>query len=95
MVQARRFFWYELSTSDKEAAEAFYGRVAGWTAQQATVLDRPYAWFLAGGAPVAGVMEAEAQAGQPGGFIGSILVDDVDAVAARVAALGGGVRLPP
>ncbi|WP_207459347.1 VOC family protein [Azospirillum sp. SYSU D00513] len=96
MAQSRRFFWYELSTGDREAAEAFYGRVAGWTTQPGMVFDRPYSWFLAGGAPVGGVMEAEAEtpAGQPRGFIGSILVDDVDAVAARVAALGGTVRLP-
>ncbi len=28
-----QFFWYELMTSDPQAALAFYGDVVGWTAQ--------------------------------------------------------------
>ncbi len=27
------FFWYELMTSDLDAADAFYTKVVGWTAQ--------------------------------------------------------------
>ena len=29
------FVWYELMTTDTKAAEAFYSKVIGWTAQDA------------------------------------------------------------
>jgi len=32
-MTANRFVWYELVTSDGDAALAFYGRLLGWEAQ--------------------------------------------------------------
>lgn len=88
-----RFSWYELASLDIGASLDFYGAVAGWTARRTTLFDRPYAWFMAGDAPIAGVMEAE-PGGCAAGWTGSIEVGDVDDAVARVVAAGGSVRLP-
>ena len=49
-----RFAWYELITTDVEAAKAFYTKVMGWSAWDASMPGRPYTLFTAGRFPVAG-----------------------------------------
>lgn len=93
MTENPRFSWYELSTPDLAAALDFYGSVAGWTAERTTMLDRPYAWFKAGGAFVGGMMEVPA--GEAAGWTGSIQVPDLDDAVARVEVAGGSVREAP
>jgi predicted enzyme related to lactoylglutathione lyase len=92
------FVWYELMTTDAAAAEIFYKRVVGWTAQDASQGDMKYTALLAGDAPVAGLMtlpkEACAAGAKPG-WIGYVGVDDVDAMAGRVTKAGGAVHVPP
>lgn len=93
-----RFIWYELMTTDMEAAKAFYGKVMGWGAQDASAPDMPYTLFIVGRASIAGMMNLPEDAGKIGeapGWIGFIAVDDVDATAARVKELGGAVYVPP
>jgi len=92
------FVWYELMTSDAAAAQAFYGRVVGWTFKDAGVPGMPYAVASAGTAGVGGVMTMPEQAramGARNGWLGYIHVDDVDAQAARVKASGGAIHRPP
>ena len=55
--QQGRFVWYELMTTDVEAAKVFYGKVVGWGTRQA--LSSPYTLFTAGEA------SAVAEAGAP------------------------------
>ena len=43
-----RFAWYELMTTDVEAATAFYTTVMGWSAWDASAPGRAYALFTAG-----------------------------------------------
>ncbi len=52
-----RPLWYELMTTDRNAAEAFYTNVIGWTAKPFEGAAHPYTIFhRAGDVPVAGVM---------------------------------------
>jgi uncharacterized protein len=93
-----RFAWYELTTTDMQAAKAFYAGVVGWGALDASVPGRPYALFTAGTATVGGLMdlpEAERRTGGTPTWIGYVGVDDVDATAARVRQQGGAVHVPP
>ena len=48
-----KFFWYELMTSDPEAARKFYGDVVGWKTQDAM---NDYQLFTAEDRGVAGLM---------------------------------------
>ncbi len=93
-----KFVWYELMTTDTKAAEAFYSKVIGWTAQDAGMSDLPYTLLSAGANVVGGLMTLPAQAsamGTPPCWTGYIGVDDVDAYAERVKVAGGAVHHPP
>lgn len=90
-----RFVWYELATTDKEAAKAFYASVVGWDARMAGPV---YSLFIAGGVPVAGLVELPAEARRTGAlpqWVGYVGVDDVDAAAGRVKRLDGTLHIPP
>jgi predicted enzyme related to lactoylglutathione lyase len=93
-----RFVWYELMTTDMEAAMAFYTKVMGWGAWDASVPGRPYVLFSAGPAPVSGMMDLAQDARKTGvkpSWIGYVGVDDVDATADRIRRLGGALHVPP
>jgi uncharacterized protein len=93
-----RFAWYELMTTDMEAAEAFYTKVMGWGALDASMPGRTYTLFTAGKALVSGVMDLPEDVRIVGGkpnWIGYVGVDDVDAAAVRIERLGGAVHVPP
>ena len=57
-----RFVWYELATTDIEAAKAFYAGVLGWGTGDASMPGSVYTLFTAGDAPVAGLMKLPADA---------------------------------
>jgi predicted enzyme related to lactoylglutathione lyase len=93
-----RFLWYELATTDMEAAKAFYAEVMGWIAQDAPTAGSAYTLFINGGAPVSGLVGLPEEAKQSGlrpSWLGYVGVDDVDAAAERIEALGGAVHVPP
>jgi predicted enzyme related to lactoylglutathione lyase len=93
-----RFVWYELMTTDMEAAEAFYAKVVGWGTEDASMPGMAYTLFTVAGVSVGGVMGLPEHAKRTGvnpGWIGYVEVDDVDAAAARVKRLGGDVYIPP
>jgi len=93
-----RFIWYELQAANVRAAGAFYTKVMGWGAWDASVPGREHFLFSAGPAAVASLMSLSAEAHaldvKPH-WIGYVGVDDVDATAARVERLGGTVLIPP
>lgn len=85
------FVWFELMTSDPDAAESFYKHVVGWSATDAGFPDWRYTILKADGAPVGGLMKMPAKAppdAKPG-WIGYVGVDDVDSYAARIREAGG------
>ena len=51
-----RFSWYELLTTDMEAARTFYADVVGWGTQDASAPGNAYTFFRIGQAPVSGMM---------------------------------------
>jgi uncharacterized protein len=93
-----RFVWYELITTDVEAAKAFYTEVMGWGAQDASVPGIAYTLFTVGGASVSGLTALPEDARKMGAkptWIGYVGVNDVDAAAGRIKRLGGTVYVPP
>lgn len=98
MANHGHFVWYELTTTDPEAAKAFYASVVGWGLRDASMPGAAYTLFTAGEASVGGVMglppDARRMGAQPR-WIGYVGVDDVDATVERIARLGGAVYVPP
>jgi hypothetical protein len=93
-----RFVWYELMTTDMEAAKAFYAKVVGWGMEDASMPGMAYTLFTVGGASVSGLMglpEAAKELGAKPSWVGYVAVDDVDSAADRITQLGGAVHVPP
>jgi predicted enzyme related to lactoylglutathione lyase len=93
-----RFVWYELTTTDTEAATTFYAKVVGWGTQDASMPGAAYTLFTAGDASVGGLQglpEGLRKMGVAPRWIGYVGVDDVGATAERIARLGGAVHVPP
>jgi uncharacterized protein len=91
------FVWYELMTTDI-AAEAFYQDVVGWTPQVMEGAGVRYTIMSAGGRPVAGLVQANAEmceAGARPGWRGYMGVPDVDAATERLRQGGGTVHREP
>jgi hypothetical protein len=92
------FVWYELTTTDAEAAKAFYAAVVGWGIRDASMPGAAYTLFTAGEIAVAGLMALPAEARTMGAqprWTGYVAVDDVDAATDRLKHLGGAVYVPP
>jgi hypothetical protein len=88
------FAWYELRTTDLDAAADFYAAVAGW---HATPGPGPRI-FLRDGRPAAGLVELPERArasGAPPHWLGHARVTDLDAALRRLVELGGQVLAPP
>lgn len=89
--------WYELLTSDPDAATAFYGTVLGWKTTDSGQKDRDYRIFSKDETPIAGLMAlpaGAAEAGMPPGWLGYVGVDNVDDRVAAALASGGSEFMP-
>jgi predicted enzyme related to lactoylglutathione lyase len=77
-----RFVWYELITTDKERAKAFYSMVLGWGTQDVSIPSAAYSLFTLGDTSVSGLMNLPTDADKIGAkprWIGYVGVNDVDA----------------
>jgi predicted enzyme related to lactoylglutathione lyase len=93
-----RFVWYELLTTDPEAAEAYYTSVIGWGTLPMPGPDGPYILFTDGETPVCGLMkqpEPAKKRGAPPTWLGYVLADDVDATTREAKQLGATVYVEP
>jgi uncharacterized protein len=93
-----RFVWYELMTTDTEAAKAFYAYVIDWGTRDASMPSLAYSLFTAKDAPVTGLMTLTDEARRAGvapHWMGYVGVDDVDAAVTRIKQLGGRVHVSP
>jgi predicted enzyme related to lactoylglutathione lyase len=93
-----RFVWYELMTTDLEAANAFYGEVVGWRTREASMPGSRYTLFTAGDVSAAGLIDLPQDSQMHGAapqWVGYVSVDDVDAAAHHVKELDGTVYVPP
>ena len=89
------FAWYELMTTDTEAAKGFYSSVIGWTTTNVGSPEMPYTTFNVNGVGIAGLLTLPEQAGTTPSWIGYIHVPDVDAYAAQLVEAGGVICRPP
>jgi len=93
------FFWYELMTTDLNAAAAFYGAVIGWQTRDAGQPGMRYTVFEAAGRGVGGALQlsdvCEPGADVPPAWMGYIKVDDTDAAVESLKAAGGAVHKAP
>ena len=92
------FLWYELMTTDANAAQSFYGPLLGWEFSSSGQEGMDYRTFAKGSEGIGGLMTLSPEM-QDGGarplWAGYVTVDDVDASAARIAQLGGTVMMEP
>ncbi len=98
MAQGQKsgFTWYELMTSDLDAAAAYYGKVVGWDVRDSGMPGMRYLIFGKGGKDVGGMMSWSSMGmDKPAGWKAHLHTTDVDADAAAVAASGGTVHREP
>lgn len=91
------FIWYELLTSDADAAQEFYGKVVGWSFGDSGQAGMDYRIINAGRESVGGIMPISADMAAGGArpvWLGYIGVDDVDASVAAIIKAGGTVQMP-
>jgi predicted enzyme related to lactoylglutathione lyase len=82
--------WYELMTSDKKAAEAFYRTVVGWTTSPFEGAGQPYTVFKrSGDQSVGGVMTKPAEVKAPPFWAMYIGVPKLEEAASHIKKLGG------
>ncbi len=93
------FNWVDLTSSDVEAAKAFYAGLFGWEAEDSPIDGGGvYTTFKLDGKNVAGMGELSAEMraqGVPSNWTSYVKHSDADGVADRVAKAGGTVILPP
>ncbi|WFP60060.1 VOC family protein [Mesorhizobium sp. WSM4904] len=94
------FFWYELMTTDLDAAEAFYTAVVGWKAEPFAKAPGMPRYIVMNSAVrgVGGLMtmpEDAAKMGMPPAWLGYIYTKDVDASTKALQEAGGTVHRPP
>ncbi len=90
---AGHFIWYELNTSDLDAAIAFYSDVVGWSIKAGVTPGMDYRHIYAGDKGVGGMMSMP-QADMPPAWFGYVSVPDVDAEIKAFEAAGGKVAWP-
>lgn len=98
---ADSFFWYELMTSDQDAAIDYYSAVVGWNASDMPMpgdSGARYTILNAGDRGVGGLMQItddmKAGGARPA-WLGYIRVDDADGKAKEIAQAGGTVHMGP
>lgn len=93
-----RFVWFDLNTTDPQAAIAFYKAVLGWDIENWDMGGTPYPMWKVGDGTIGGVMPLAPEAlamGAPPHWVAYIATPDVDATVARAANAGAAVFVPP
>jgi hypothetical protein len=91
------FIWYELMTTDADAAARFYGAVVGWSVGDSGQTDKTYQQWSIGGQTVGGLLRIAPDPSEDGMrpmWTGYLNVDDVDASVTGITAAGGAVCMP-
>lgn len=88
--------WFELGTTDLDAAQRFYGDVLGWSVAGAGMEGFDYRLAKSGGEMVAGMMSTAGQKDAPGpNWVVYVAVDDCDATARAATEAGATVMMGP
>lgn len=88
------FSWFELTTTDVHAAEAFYSRLFGWNTEP-WVGEGAYTLIKVDGKDVGGMVASSDPQDPRQGWGIYVTVTDVDETAARVPDYGGTVLVEP
>lgn len=97
VITKGKFVWYDLMTTDLEAAQQFYTRLIGWGTQDFEGGDKPYTMWTVGERPIGGSMalpEEAKQAGVPPHWLGFVTTTDVDETVKQAEGGGAIVRVP-
>lgn len=93
-----RFLWFELLTTDPEAAVPFYREVVGWDTEVWEGGESPYTMWTNRGTNLGGIWQLTAEALASGAsphWLAYIAAENVEATAARATELGATVMVPP
>jgi uncharacterized protein len=87
--------WYELMTTDTGAAETFYKKVIGWTAEPFPQSPNPYTVFKrSGNTGVAGLLKLPAEMKAPPSWAMYVAVPNLEDAVKHIKRLGGGDLSP-
>ena len=90
------FGWFELMTTDVEAAKKFYSELLDWTTEDMPMDKMTYTVVNVQGEQVAGIMPMPPDGGEMPPMWGIyITVQNVDATAVKAKELGGKVLVEP
>lgn len=91
------FIWYELLTSDADAAARFYAALLRWTSADSGQPGIDYRYLSMQGVPIGGLMTlplGASDAGMRPSWLGYVSVPNVDSSVASFVAAGGAVLMP-
>lgn len=91
------YIWYELLTSDADAAQGFYGRITGWTVSDSGQTGMDYRILNAGESSIGGLAQITPEMAGHGArptWLGYVFADDVDKCVESVEHGGGRVMMP-
>ncbi len=91
------FIWYELLTSDADAAQAFYGKIVGWTVADSGHPGMDYRILSAGENSIGGLMGITPEMAGNGArptWLSYVAVDDVDHCVESIEHGGGKAVMP-
>jgi predicted enzyme related to lactoylglutathione lyase len=97
MEDRGRFCWYDLMTTDVDAAKSFYTKLIGWGTKPFDGAGQPYTMWTNGENSIGGIMplpEDARKAGAPPHWMSYVLVPRVDETLAQVGKQGGNVLVP-
>lgn len=87
------FAWNELITNDEAASKKFYSGLFGWTTE-AFGEDKSYTLFKRSDKMIGGMMKCPAP-GIPSHWLAYVIVENVDASAAKAKTLGANIVMDP
>lgn len=93
-----RFCWLDLAASDAGRAQAFYAAMFGWTFREQRANGGVFTRVASGGRELGSLYALSPRQrahGVPSHWTPYVAVTDVDAAAARAAALGGRTLVAP
>lgn len=93
--QFGKFVWFDLATSDVEAAKRFYGGLFGWRFSDLAEGDVRYTVVMNGNRMIAGIVADPEANGSESLWVGSISVPDVDRATEQTREAGGVIHDPP
>lgn len=85
--------WFELASTDPEAAKSFYSQLAGWELDETTYDGAPFTVFKKDGSEHAGLRSCKGS--ESSRWIIYFAVEDCDTTAALCSEIGGTVAVSP